>query len=278
MMKRLWLNALVVVLAPLTAAPVCSNEEVPIGEDDVGTSSGDGGWGYCSSLGSAWSCPGNSVFGSEDIETCDSDCSCVLPCSSDSDCPAPETGTAVRKCGHLGTADSDRACVLPCGDGESCPDGMSCQADMSPNGPICVWHEDGELNLRCDPDSCARYTTQDACEAAHEGFPVEHDLVCVWATESILPGSSDACEVIATEKKCVAAQREPNNPILCDAAAPCGEEPRVVYWRDLGGGDIALLAIDGCEHYPYSQTYNYEVCAFGDPTLPLKCDCACEEE
>jgi len=281
MMKRHWLNALIVVLAPLTAAPVCSNEEIPLGEDDPNGGTAEGAqreWGYCSVMGSLSNCSSNTTFGREDIGTCDADCTCVLPCDADSDCPAAETGTAVPTCGHLGEDNDERVCVLPCGDGEICPDGMSCQADMSPNGPICVWHTDGELNLRCNPESCARYLTQEDCEAAHAGLPIEPNLVCVWANEMIIPASADACETVASEKKCVAAQREPDNPALCDSAAPCGETPQLVFWRDLGGGDLALLSIEGCEHYPFSLTEDYELCSFGNPTLPLDCDCACEED
>ena len=282
MTKRIWTSAVIVFLAPLTAAPTCSDKKVQIGEDQPGedddaVSLEHGAWGRCSGLSSDWGCPGNGMFGSEDTETCDSDCTCVLPCHVDDDCPAPDTGTSVPKCGHLGTADSDPACVLPCGEEETCPDGMSCQEDMSPDGPICVWHDDGAMNLRCDPDGCAQYETPEDCITAHDGFPLDHDLVCVWATETIIPGSSDTCESVYTEKKCIAAQREPGNDFLCDNTAPCGDQAQVVYWQDLGGGDLSLLTVDGCDRYPYAPPDDYEVCEFGDPTLPLKCDCACED-
>jgi hypothetical protein len=277
MTKRTSLAALIALLAPMTAAPTCSDKEVPIGEAAPGSDAQYESWGYCIGMSGYSNCEANQMFGSEDTENCDANCTCVLPCRSASECPVPDTGTAVPACGHLGTEDSDPACILPCGDDEVCPDGMSCQSDLSPEGPICVWHQDGDLNLRCNPDGCEQFTNQADCEAAADSLPDGYELTCAWATELIVPGSSADCTSVHAEKKCVAAQHEPDNDFLCENTAPCGDQPQVIYWQDLGGGDLSLLALDGCALYPYTHTGDYEVCDYGDPILPQNCACACDE-
>jgi len=279
MKNGLWLSSLILLLAPMTTAPTCSDpQDVPVGEDDGIPPGAWTDWGYCAGMTGISNCPSNSGFAREDTETCNSDCSCLLECRSASDCPVPETGTAVATCGRLGDGHGPDACILPCGDGEACPTGMSCQEGMSPEGPICVWHIDGEDNLYCNPDACSKYDNQADCEAAQADVPVTPRLRCAWATELIVPGGSDTCESVASEQKCVVAQYEPNNDFLCDHTAPCSTDPLGVYWYDLGGGDLSLLTLDGCDLVPWGDDGQYEICEFGDPTVPRKCDCACEGE
>jgi hypothetical protein len=63
---------------------------------------------------------------------------CDHRCQADSDCPAPETGTAVATC-LLPAEVSDEypfgACVLSCDAGETCPDGFHCRESRGDNWP-----------------------------------------------------------------------------------------------------------------------------------------------
>jgi len=65
---------------------------------------------------------------------------CAAHCNEDSDCPAPDDGTAVPRCEYNGAA---LECMLLCTDGETCPTGMSCLEMMwVPAGTlayVCVW-------------------------------------------------------------------------------------------------------------------------------------------
>lgn len=59
---------------------------------------------------------------------------CSHTCTSDDDCPSPETGNAPAIC-------SSNRCVLDCTDGQTCPDEMTCE-DVQIGGSRvtrCVW-------------------------------------------------------------------------------------------------------------------------------------------
>jgi hypothetical protein len=59
---------------------------------------------------------------------------CEHRCQSDSDCPAPDSGTGVATC--LFFADpsvEDGTCVVSCDNGETCQDGFQCRESRGGN-------------------------------------------------------------------------------------------------------------------------------------------------
>ena len=62
-----------------------------------------------------------------------------------------------------------------------------------------------------------------------------------------------------------------------DAGSCSGASP-AVYWADVGAGTAVLADVDNCYFAPRGMdaSYNYQSCEFGDPTLPILCDCACQ--
>jgi hypothetical protein len=54
---------------------------------------------------------------------------CEHPCTSDEQCPAPASGTALATCmrhPEFNPATDGGSCMLGCGNGETCPDGFVC--------------------------------------------------------------------------------------------------------------------------------------------------------
>jgi hypothetical protein len=61
---------------------------------------------------------------------------CSYDCTEDTDCPAPESGTAVAICGGFA---NDR-CSLDCADDDAvCPDGMDCVSLFGGTVERCAW-------------------------------------------------------------------------------------------------------------------------------------------
>lgn len=68
---------------------------------------------------------------------------CEHPCQTDSDCPAPETGTAVATCfvhPNDESPDPVGTCIVRCDGGETCQDGFGCIDEAPGEGwpRICI--------------------------------------------------------------------------------------------------------------------------------------------
>jgi len=66
-------------------------------------------------------------------------CLCALDCETDSDCPAPTSGTAVAECSY-----PTGLCLLACDDGQLCPDGMYCAHNLEADRFMCAWITHGD--------------------------------------------------------------------------------------------------------------------------------------
>ena len=57
----------------------------------------------------------------------------------------------------------------------------------------------------------------------------------------------------------------------------CPDSDTWVHFRDIGAGTAALMMTDRClRPGGYVGNVNAEACEFGEPSLPLLCDCGCE--
>jgi hypothetical protein len=66
---------------------------------------------------------------------------CQEPCQVDSDCPAPESGTAVASCFFFHEPSPENpvgTCIVRCDSGERCQDGFECHASLG-HSDYAVW-------------------------------------------------------------------------------------------------------------------------------------------
>jgi hypothetical protein len=230
-----------------------------------------GPWGFCGGRTYAMACPSGSASGSgvRDGGECAEVCWCTPDCTAAEDCPLPESGTAVPVCSEFGE------CELPCADGENCPDGMEC-TETNNGLTMCGWVTTPEENLHCSMDPCSQYATQEACERQLRTDPHQMELACVWANETLYSTTNSSCEPLKTVESCVLAQRSDNQ---CERGAQCGSTGLPIYFGDVGGGTVAIVEVETTCYFVPMQSASVRgglsACAFGDPTLPVLCDCSC---
>jgi hypothetical protein len=139
----------------------------------------------------------------------------------------------------------------------------------------CTWALEGEENLSCwldmNPDYCGQFTTKAACQERILTDPLQPFVGCVWVRETIHSTASPSCEPASTTQSCVTGSRSE-----CDREGlTCPGGDSWVHFQDIGAGTAALLVSDPCL-LPVGPYQEAEPCSFGDPTLPLLCDCGCE--
>lgn len=228
-----------------------------------------GPYGYCSPTSSGIPqvyCPENSASGGG-RENCLEWCSCTVSCDTTADCPIPDTGTSIPVCRGK--------CRLPCVS-STCPDGMRC-VETQASVAECVWALEGEQNLSCwlneHPDYCEQFTTKDACQERILTDPLQPQDGCIWMVETIHSTASPSCEPASISESCVPGTRQD-----CDLEGlGCPESESWVHFRDIGAGTAALMITDRClVPGGNSGGVSGAACSFGEPSLPLLCDCACE--
>jgi hypothetical protein len=286
--------ALLTITGAAWTSGACASDAAVIGRDDSGVRSGDAGqgagpvgvyeaYGFCSP--NLMDLPCLKKFEASTVPQFTmpmADCFCFRGCDKDSDCPVPSEGTARPVCSELDH--SFDACVLPCGDGQTCPQGMTCRPGFvdagmfADAGSICTWYTPLEKDVRNNPDACSAYTTKEQCESVFSDYPTPPNYTCAWATVGTYARGAAGCDAVATAERCVGVQVDDpagGGGPGCDAAHTCAGEMRPVYWQEIAG-DITLMKVDSCgSPLTAVQEPEFQLCEFGEPSVPSVCDCAC---
>jgi hypothetical protein len=197
-------------------------------------------------------------------------------CDRGSDCPAPAGSTPDCREGQ---------CVLRCEDDGDCPGEMRCGTLNADESNVCADVVDDPLACAAEasepgwPDPCPDLTDEASCEA------VTSDLgyACKWSTQTLYQVPADECVPVEVTERCILTTSRIGYappPGECVAFGRCDATGTRVFFEDIGGGTVRLIAFDDCELQlgpgPGADGHHLEYCDYSGTTpLPIICGCAC---